>query len=210
MKKLKLSVKLFFSIFSLFLFFSCSSDDSETTSADFSQMSRLGVGTEVQDYLDNFYGQSFHFGDSIQTSDKGIDYLVTEVILDTESRARGYVATELATNKFLYFVDVNRISFELFTEDIPENSNKIYDNINQLADYSLTNELDFMVAISRNNSNGINERRRFWGPEYNQGPCREDGTAILYQDYYVLGVRVRHEQVLGNNGENLIEPCGMR
>ncbi|MFY8188651.1 MAG: hypothetical protein ACOVLC_11920 [Flavobacterium sp.] len=211
MKKLKLSGKLFFSFFSLFLFFSCSSDDSQTSNSDFSQMSRLGVETEVQDYLDDFYGQTFHFGDSIQTSEKGIDYLVTEVILDTDTRARGYVAVELSTNKFLYFVDVNRVSFELYTEDIPENSSKIYNNINQLADYSLTNELDFILAISRKNLNPSNGARRFFGSEYVQGPCDpETGLAQLMTQHFSFWIGGKPKPVIGNNGEFLYEPCGMR
>lgn len=130
--------------------------------------------------------------------------------MDADTRARGYVATDIATNKFLYFVDVDRVNFELFSDDILESTTEIDENIDRLADYSSTNEMDFILIITRENSNTSNGRRRFWGSEYNQGPCRPDGTALLYQDYYVLGVRVRHELVLGNNGEELIEPCGMR
>lgn len=211
MKKLKLiSSVCFLSLLGLFTVVSCTNEESSVMESDFSHSSRVGVGNEVQDYLNNFYGQSFHFGDSIQTSDKGVDYLVTEVILNGENRARGYVATEKSTNKFLYFVDVDRVTFDLYTENIADNTSKIYEDINQLEDYSQTNELDFMTIISRENSNGSNARRRFWGYEYVQGPCNADGYAVLMIQHFTFWIGGEPKPVLGNNGELLIEPCGMR
>ncbi|MFY8188653.1 MAG: hypothetical protein ACOVLC_11930 [Flavobacterium sp.] len=196
MKKLKLSGKLFFSFFSLFLFFSCSSDDSQTSNSDFSQMSRLGVETEVQDYLDDFYGQTFHFGDSIQTSEKGIDYLVTEVILDTDTRARGYVAVELSTNKFLYFVDVDRINYNLYTDNILENSNKIFQNIDRLPDYTSTNELDF-IKITSDVNQGSPQTSRFWGwGKWQYSPCI-DGKKNAIRIYHIIWLSADFETRLG-------------
>lgn len=188
MKKFNsISSVFFLSMLGLFTVISCTNEESGTIESDFSKSSRLGVGTEVIDYLNNFYGQSFHYGDSIQTSDDGIDYLVTEVVLDTDTRARGYLATDIATNKFLYFVDVDRVNYKLFTDNIIENERKIFENIDRLSDYPSTNEFDFIFINSQNNNNSSNSGR-FWGWSCGREYSIEPGSCYRNCVYYVLGM----------------------
>lgn len=188
MKKLKLISNVFFlSILGLFTVVSCTNEESGATESDFSKSSRVGAGTEVIDYLNNFYGQSFHYGDSIQTSDDLIDYLVTEVVLDADTRARGYVATDIATNKFLYFIDVDRVNFELFTDDILQNEKNLFEHIDRLSDYESTNEFDFIFINTHNNNNSSNSGR-FWGWSCGREYSIEPGSCYRNCVYYVLGL----------------------
>lgn len=60
MKKLKLISSVFFlSVLGLFTIISCTNEDSDAIDSDFSPSSRVGVGTEVIDYLNNFMDKAF-------------------------------------------------------------------------------------------------------------------------------------------------------
>jgi hypothetical protein len=167
------------------------------------------LGTNVHDFIRSFYnGASYTIGRQIETTNNGTTYLVSEVVV---SSARGYVVTNQAGNTPLYFADVDRTNFILTSVDIANNETVTAQNINQLREYALTDEFDFIKVVGDANDNGGYEIEKFWGwgpPEEVLIPCTyagmdEDGLPVMAtkvrRSYYVLGIKVRTT--------NFIEEC---
>jgi hypothetical protein len=71
------------------MLFSCSKENSLL---EYQQPKKYKNTNEVYDYLLNFYGDGYLFGDSVSTTDKNvITFIVKEVIVNGE--ARGYYAS---------------------------------------------------------------------------------------------------------------------
>ncbi len=178
---------IFMLLSGFFLFVGCSKEDSqENVEIDNSMLQRFSFNSEVDDFVDKFYKDNFEFGESRETSDEANTYLVTEVLVNSETSARGYVVTEKSTDKFLYFVDVDRVDFKLTTVDILVNSTKVFTEINNHEDFLITNKFDFIKIVDNANSNP-QQRRRFWGWSGWQpmGPC-ENGQQAVVNVHYVL------------------------
>ncbi len=80
-----------------------------------------------------------------------------------------------------------------------------FENIDEMDKYLSTDKFDFIkIAEDYNPSND----RRFWGSQFSQGPC-VNGSAEVYYDYYVFGIRVQHQLQGSLGGGPLTEPCGM-
>lgn len=190
---------------------SCSKEDGTDAS--------VSENAKVSTYLKSFYSTNYQLGKSVEAITKNnsslnrsaeLDNLViTEVFVGDATTARGYIITDKNTADFLYFIDVDRVNFNLTSTDIESNDTKTFSDINDLDKYITTNGLDYIYIAENYNS----EQRldpRFWGFEYSQGPCNEaTGLAVLYEDYYVFGVRVKHVKSIGEDGGDVIEPCGM-
>ncbi|WMI68166.1 hypothetical protein [Mangrovimonas sp. YM274] len=152
-----------------------------------SSQQRSSLSTDIDNFVSSFYNSSFEYGSSIETTDDIGTYTVTEVLVNSESRARGYVVTEKSSGKFLYFVDVNRIDYEMTSIDITINETKITNNIDSHNDYFLTNEFDFIGIIQTENSSS-GRKRKFWGwSDWEQNsPCDETGHMLIIREHFVL------------------------
>lgn len=103
------------------------------------------LSTNVHDFIRSFYnGASYIIGRQIETTDNGTAYLVSEVVV---SSARGYIVTNQAGSTPVYFADVDRTNFVLTSVDIANNETVTVQNINQNAEYALTNDFDFIEVV---------------------------------------------------------------
>lgn len=222
MKNIK---KTIFAILVLFIgtsvFISCSNDNEIDSKSPSSSV--------LDTFLKSFYNQDYDLGKSVSISNgtkssvmsrtvlvDGQDIEITEVILGNGQRVRGYVITDKITSAFLYFVDVDRTTYDLTIVDVIKNETLIFKNINTNPDYRNTKEFDlFEMAENYNQAGQNNTQGKFWGSAFEQGPCDGSagaGQAFVYKNYYVLGIRVSHvlQESVDGSGEPLKEPCGSR
>lgn len=216
MKHLKSTL---FSLIALFvsatMLISCSEDNETTTNKT----------TNIDSFLKSFYSKDYSLGTSAKVNPNSqlsslartatIEEMeVTEVFVSNETEARGYIITDKNTGEFLYFIDVDRDAYVLISLDVKNSEQKTFNNIDEIYNYFSTDEFDFIEIALDDNSNTDVAGRRFWGSQYNQGPCGEagEGMAYVYQDYYVFGIRVKHElqTSLTDSSQPLVEPCGFR
>lgn len=216
MKHLKSTL---FSLIALFvsatMLVSCSEDNETTTNET----------TNIDSFLKSFYSKDYSLGTSAKVNPNSqlsslartatIEEMeVTEVFVSNETEARGYIITDKNTGEFLYFIDVDRDTYILTSLDVKNSEQKTFNNIDEIYNYFSTDEFDFIEIALDDNSNTDVAGRRFWGSQYNQGPCGEagEGMAYVYQDYYVFGIRVKHElqTSLTDSSQPLVEPCGFR
>lgn len=205
----------FFSLLVLFigtsLITSCSKED-ETNKG-------VSENAKVSTYLKSFYSTSYQLGKSVEANPKSNssslnrsteveNLIITEVFVGDATTARGYIITDKDTNDFLYFIDVDRVTFKLTSVKVDVNDTKIFNDINELDKYLSTDELDYIkIAEDYTTENSSVEERRFWGwgPMFG-GPC-EGGIRTMYHTYYVLGIGVDTDPIMAN-GVALTEPCG--
>lgn len=212
--KMKIIKKTFFSLLILFIgtsmITSCSNDNETNTGAI--------ENAKVSSYLKSFYSSTYQLGKSVETNPKRNssalnrnaeveNLVITEVFVGDATTARGYVITDKNTNAFLYFIDVDRVDFKLTTTKIDVNDTKIFNNIDELDKYLSTDKFDY-IKIAEDYVTEQSAERRFWGwgPMFG-GPCA-GGVRPMYHTYYVLGIGVDTDPILGSNGQPLTEPCG--
>lgn len=113
----------------------------------------ISFPSEISDYLDDFYNNStYSIGTSISTTDSTLgSFTVTEVILEGDSNARGFVCMDGNEDYFLYFVDVDRSRKELSFHDIVNETSETFYGIDSLEYYNETNEFDYMYIIDNIN-----------------------------------------------------------
>lgn len=199
MKNIK---KTIFAILVLFigtsLFFSCSNDNENDT--------KNPSSSTLDTFLKSFYNQDYALGNTISISNgtkssamsrtilvDGQDVEITEVILANNQRVRGYVLTDKVTSAFLYFVDVDRITYDLTVVDVTNNETLIFRDINTNPDYHTTDEFDlYKMAENYNQAIQNSVQGRFWGWDYSYGQPPASGPCMVgvYRSYYVLGIRV--------------------
>lgn len=157
----------------------------------------LNQNSKVTNYLKNFYPTNFKLGKSVETkvnvsssslsrSTEYEDYVITEVFVGNDTRARGYIITDKETNDFLYFIDVDRVDLKLTSVKIDVNETILFENINELEKYLSTDEFDYIKIAEDFNSDPSLERRRFWGSELSWGACgpNTDGSPGCFQGQY--------------------------
>lgn len=212
MKHLKSTL---FSLIALFvsatMFVSCS-DDNETITNE-------TTNKNVDSFLKSFYSKDYVFGQSAKVNPNSqisamartasLEYVeLTEVFVDNQTKARGYIITDKNTGEFLYFIDIDRDTYTLTSLDVKNSEQKTFNNIDEIYNYFSTNEFDFIeIALDESNSTGTSERK-FWGWETHPGPCdHSTGQSILMETYYVVGIGVKTRKVVGLDGGDVIQPC---
>ena len=114
------------------VFVSCSEEDAIQTNASATKTTLAKAATasasvDVDGFLKTFYAKSYSYGESVTTKDEnGTSLVVSEVIISGDAVARGYVVSQLADGKFLYFTDVDRDNFVMKTY---EASTDEYDSV---------------------------------------------------------------------------------
>ena len=219
MKYLKLTL---FSLIALFVsatvLLSCSNDNDTT--------SNQTLNKNVNTFLKSFYAQNSELGKPVEIKSKNEtnllnrtvemqSYLITEVFVGEDTRARGYIITEKATNDFVFFLDVNRLDYKLTSVKIETNETKHFNEINELEKYLSTDEFDFIKVIVDPDF----EEPVVSDPEpvalrirYSYGAC-VNGVQGVYQATYFLGIRFTKwtATVEENSNGNLVHatvPCG--
>lgn len=181
--------------------------------------------SKVSCYLKSFYNTKYQLGKSIDTKlkkesqnsslSKSIeveDFIVTEVLVGEDTRARGYVVTRKSDNQFIYFIDVDRIDYKMTTVKVDVNETMIFNNIDELDKYISTNEFDLIKVAEQVNA-GIIENNKFWGSGGTK--CNDryqstsyDGTSwcmtYCYTPYYVFWIDVNNGVAEPNGG---LHPC---
>lgn len=212
MKHLKLTLFFLIALFvSATMLVSCS-DDKETITNE-------NTNKKVDSFLKSFYSKDYTLGLSAKVNPNSqISSLartasleeveLTEVFVDNETKARGYIVTDKNTGEFLYFIDVDRDTYTLTSLDVKNNEQKTFNNIDEIYNYFSTDEFDFIeIALDDSNSTGTTDKR-FWGWQSWAGPCNETtGQSTLMETYYVVGIGVKTRKVVGLDGGDVIQPC---
>lgn len=211
MRHLKLTL---FSLIALFIsaniFISCSNDN-ETTNIE-------TTNKNVDSFLKSFYSKHYSFGESAKVNQNSPfsvlsrtatleDVELTEVFVDNQEKARGYVITNKNTGEFLYFIDVDRDTYTLTSLDVKNSDQKTFNNIDEIYNYFTTDEFDFIeIALDDSNSTGTTDRR-FWGWQSWVDCDESTGMGTLMETYYVVGIGVKTRKVVGIGGGDVIQPC---
>lgn len=215
MKHLKLTLFSFIALFiSASTVISCSSDN------DNNQIQEHDLDHKTDAFLKKFYSSDYHLGKSATASNSNpyglqnrsahVDnYIVTEVFVNNEVRASGYLFENLQTNKYENFIDVDRINYILTSVNLQNNEVEVQNRINERPEYSLTHEFDIIRVIENPiNTNPSNPGYVTYGWHYEWGACR-DGFRGKYKAYYFLGIRLTQwEPVKKDDGvTNETYPC---
>ncbi len=190
MKQFKIIIfGLLFVLFGATLFWACSSEEEHTT--DTKANFRTFNGQELADLqhlVNNFYEREVTLTIGVTATARGNDgfYDCTEIIIDSDTRARGYLVSKQATGEFLYFADVDRTNYILTGVDIRENQTMILNDINSEPIYLETNEFDFIEIIE---TPIYQTEGRFWG--WSCGPkwyLPVNGSLQCFQNchYYIV------------------------
>lgn len=178
--------------------------------------------------MKSFYSTNYQLWKSVETNPKNYssafnrstevdNFVITEVFVGDDTRARGYIITNKTTNDFLYFIDVDRVDFKLTSVKIDVNETRTFNNIDELDKYVLTNELDY-IEIAEDYIENENNKVPFWGTGYSYGGqgTGPNGDCFqgVYSNYYVFWTNVSGPRqpvmVVSANG-NLVHatvPCG--
>src|SRR5690606_41909992 len=89
-------------------------------------------------YALEFYGLEISSGRSVDLTepDTNEGVTVTEVTVDGDTRARGYIVNEVENNEFLYFADVNRSTNVLTTYENITGALETFSNLLESTDRS--------------------------------------------------------------------------
>ena len=139
MKHLKSTL---FSLIVLFvsasMFVSCSEDNETTTNET--------TNKNVDSFLKSFYSKDYVFGQSAKINPNSQisaiartasleEVELTEVFVDNETKARGYIITDKNTGEFLYFIDVDRDTYILTSLDVKNSEQRTFNNIDDIYNY---------------------------------------------------------------------------
>lgn len=201
MKKLFLkTIVLLFGISLVYV--SCTNDENDNN---------VSQNVNVNSYLKNFYKTNFHLGKSVEgpcpnqngaymRTAEAENFVITEVFIEDDVQARGYIITSKLTNVFQYFVDVDREYYKMFTEEIATNDSKYFNNIDQISEWVSSNQFDLIKLTNdylAELTSMPNEERTFFGTNFSY--LNDESTnniPTLFQDNYVCGIKVAHNQIL--------------
>ena len=216
MKNLKIKLFSFIALFISVTFLSCSNDN-ETIQNNSSNKN-------VETFLKSFYNQDFQLGKSVETTSKGAlshlskttefeNFIVTEVFVGEDTRARGYIITDKNTENLVYFLDVDRIEYKITAVELDINETKLFHDINELDEYLSTDGFDLIKIVEDPEfelpeDGTVSFRVRYsYGAPFtgNDGNCYQG----VYQATYFLGIRFTKVTVVQNeNGSKAYVPCG--
>jgi len=165
----------------------------------------VSENAKVSTYLKSFYKTNYVLGKSVETkvnienaslarTTELENYIITEVFIGDDIRARDYVITDKNNNDFLYFIDVDRVSLKLTSVKIDSSETMLFNNINEFDKYISTNKLDYIKIAEDLNNDPSLETGKFWGSQLSWGSCgpNTDGSAGCfrgeYSTYYVFWI----------------------
>jgi hypothetical protein len=143
------------------IFISCSDEGSTVTPGNSMLNYRI---TDANAFINEFYGISWRTGTSTSVRDSLNAYVVTEIIVDTDTRARGYLVKDEEKGDLLYFADVDRTGYVMKTVDLVTEEWETITNIDQHPDYHSSDEFDIIKIIG--GVIGVQPMGWFWGTHY--------------------------------------------
>lgn len=205
MKKIKLSfVALAILALGTFVFTSCS-DDGSTETPD-NSMSNYRI-TNENAFIDEFYSTSWRTGVSASVRDSLNTYVVTEIIVGSDTKARGYLVKDYNTGDLLYFADVDRIGYVMKTVDLITEEWETITDIDRHPDYSLTDGFDIIKIIDDGNYGYVTYGYYTYGacaPNNVGGGC---SAGVYYQKTFLGFKWGKETAVLTPHGNNAYTPC---
>ncbi len=160
MKTFKLSiVALATLVLGTVIFISCSNEESTVTPD--SSLTNYRI-TNANAFINDFYRTSWTTGVSATVEDSLKAYLVTEIIVGTDTRARGYLVKDKATHELLYFADVDRNNHVFRTVNLITEEEETFLDINRHPDYSISDGFDMIKIIDDVNNDNYQAYSDFW------------------------------------------------
>lgn len=163
-------------MFGVTVFWACS--DEEPTQSDAKANLRTfssGELAELGHILNEFYDRevTFRTGVTATIEEDEVFYDCTEIIIDSDTRARGYLVSDHTTGEFLYLADVDRTNYVLKTLDIANAERETIRDINLLPDYGSSDGFDIIGVIGTEPI--IQPNGWFWG-KWN---CEQDPNNFI-------------------------------
>lgn len=199
------NIKILFCVLVGTLVFTSCSQDEDVHFAEPSQgssphlASKIDKG-DVDKFINNFYGKSFVYGDSIQTSDNLTSYMVKEIIVSTDTRARGYIAIDLSTKTPIGFIDVDRDNKMMKSIDLQTEEVDISGDLSEDPVFN-DNGYDFIELIEEGNKyqtqgwfvwvGWIFTMDNFWGTTVTHGPCHTEEIGGTFQQVHTVTITKR-------------------
>lgn len=168
--------------------------------------------------MKSFYSNDYQLGKKIKPSAQNLsgnqfrstqvdNFTITEVFVGDDEKARGYLFENTQTNEIESFVDVDRTNFVLTSVDLESLQVEVQNAINQMPEYSLTDEFDLIKIITLPNPNPTNPQPVTYGWREEPGACG-NGFRGFYRAYFFLGIRFTSwEPVYNSDGTKKTEPC---
>ena len=175
------------------LFWACSDEESvqSDTKANLRTFSSGELGN-LGHFLNQFYDREVTFvtGRTRTVREEAVHYDCTEIIIDSDTRARGYLVSDHSTGQFLHFGDVDRTNYVLKTQNLITNERETTSGIHHHPDYSLTDGFDIIGVIGTNPV--VQPSGWFWGqyctldvdengyPNFQTTPATSGSPAVEY------------------------------
>ncbi|SEH79950.1 hypothetical protein SAMN02927937_01502 [Paenimyroides aquimaris] len=144
-------------------------------------------------YALDFYGTDISLGRSVDLVDPDTSegVTVTEVTVDGDTRARGYIVNKVENNDFLYFLDVDRDTDILTTFEETTDEVLTFNNLLESPDYLDTDKFDF-IEYSQDymtTSGDCGFWKKVWGKctfygninPIGNGLCSQTSTTVTYR-----------------------------
>lgn len=182
---------LLFLLFGATMFWACSSEEETMidTKANFRTFSS-GELVNLGHILNEFYDREVTFttGRTETVRQEVTHYDYTEIIIDSDTRARGYLVSNHTTGEFLYFADVDRTNYVFKTKNLITNERETVIDIDQHPDYGHSDGFDFIRIIDDIDNNGyVTFGGRFWGWSCGPSFYLPGSGCVRNCNYYVLG-----------------------
>jgi hypothetical protein len=185
MKTLKVSiVALATLVLGTVIFISCSNEESTVTPDNSLMNYRI---TDETAFLSEFYNDSWTTGKSATVSDSLNTYNVTEIIVGTDTRARGYLVKDNNTGELLYFADVDRTNYVLKTVDLITEEQEFFTDIDKHPDYNNNGGFDLYQIATDSGPTITIPGGRFWGWSCGSSYYLPGSGCVRNCAYYVLG-----------------------
>lgn len=203
MKQLKITIfGLLFLLFGATMFWACSSEEELTT--DTKSNLRTFVPEELEELraiVAAFYEEevTFDIGRTATVSEEEARYDCTEIIIDSDTRARGYLVSDHTTGEFLYFADVDRTSYVLKTLDIVYAERETIMDIDHHPDYYNLGEFDFYQIAVDGPRITLPPGGRFWGWSCGSSYYLPGEGCVRTCAYYVLGTLMYSDTYQNND-----------
>ncbi len=151
------------------------------------------VKSSANQFLDNYYSESYNFGKSIETKANNQNIIISEVLNKKSGLISGYVAVNKENNEMVYFVDYLRETQEIKAIDFKNNKTDIV-NLKKDNNFEKFMKIDLIKEIEKINNNPASAMK-FWGTSCGRGFSLEDGSCYKTCCYYVLWVNTGCEIV---------------
>jgi len=180
----------------------CSNEEEITNNNEMLVLQRPAnvIDADLEQKVISFYGNvTFTKGRTASTNVNGFYYDCTELIINSDTRARGYIFSEQLAGDFLYIADVDRENYVLRTYDFIRGETysifKISDHIN----YKNSDGLDFIKIINETSQANyqVHGRPMFGGgTSYEYTQCGICTCVWEVHTFYVFWIKFESKEMI--------------